>query len=279
MRKYIDIASILSEARMMWHDYKEPYVLVEGISDKLFLSTFIGETHKIVFRILDGWENVYSAISQAKTSNFPQVLGIIDRDYHEITGDGIVSSDQLLFTDEKDIEMMLFLSGAYDRFLKVCGSSEKMQVVKDPRMIIEDAAFPIGALRILALLNGYSFCFDGLSLKDFVDKSNLTVDIDKMISNVVQRSRSKGISITVSEEVIKASVHKIMSSEDRVKCCNGHDVFDLICIAMSKMFATSSSNAYSSEDIFNYLLVGYPKEEFFQTALYRSLETHLSRIV
>ena len=278
MRRYIDIASILTEARMMWHDYKEPYVLVEGASDKLFLSTLIGESRKIVFRALDGWENVNKAILQAKASDFSQIVGIIDKDYHEIIRDGVTPSDQLLFTDANDIEMMLFFSGAFDKFLKVCGSSDKVQAIQDPRAIVETAAFPIGALRILSLSKGYCFCFDGLSLKDFVDKNDLTVDVDKMINTVVQRTRSKGTKVLVAEADIKDNVTRIMSSEKQENCCNGHDVFDIICIAMTKLFASSSSKTYSSEDIFQYLLVGYPKEEFFQTTLYNSLETYLSRI-
>ena len=279
MRRYIDVASILTEARMMWSDYKEPYVLVEGISDKLFLSTFIEDERKIVYRVVDGWENVNSAILQAKDSKFTQIVGIIDRDYHEIVGDGVVPSDQLLFTDAKDIEMMLFLSGAFDKFLRVCGSCDKVEAIQNPRAIIEAAAFPVGALRILSLSKGYCFCFDGLSLRDFVDKNNLSVDIDKMISVVVQRTISKGSRVTVAEKEIKDDVLKIISSENQANCCNGHDVFDLICLAMTKLFATSSSKAFSSEDIFQYLLVGYPKEDFFQTSLYNSLDTYLNRII
>jgi len=278
MRRFIDIASIITEARMMWCDCKVPYVLVEGASDKLFLSTLLGEAHKVILRDLGGWENVNNAIQQAKSSNFPQIVGIIDKDYHDLIGDAITPSDQLLFTDENDIEMMLFSSTAFDRFLKVCGSDDKVNAIPDPREVIKTAAYPIGALRILSLSEGYYLRFDGLNLKDFVERNNLAVDVNKMIHNVVQRTISRGTRITVPEEEIKNNVLRIMSIENHASFCNGHDVFNLICLAMTKLFATSSSKEYSEEDIFHYLLVGYPKEDFFKTSLYNSLEAHLSRV-
>ena len=108
MQKYLDESSILAEAKMMYHDYHEVYILIEGKSDKVFFDTLIGKVPNIRFRPVNGWENVYNAIYKAQDeSQFP-IAGIIDQDYHLLLQDGIEESEQLFFTDSNDIEMMLY---------------------------------------------------------------------------------------------------------------------------------------------------------------------------
>ena len=112
MRKYIDTVSELCEARMMWESYHEAYVFVEGTSDRRFFSTILGHVPHISFRALDGWERVVSVIDLAKKAGFSYTFGIIDKDYHAVINDGFGENEQLAFTDNNDIEMMLVLSSA-----------------------------------------------------------------------------------------------------------------------------------------------------------------------
>lgn len=277
MRRYIDNASILTEARMMWSDYKKSYVLVEGESDKLFLSLFLDKKDSILIRVVNGWENVRDTIMLAQSNCFPQIIGIIDKDYHAILNDGVEPCEQLLFTDEKDLEMMLFLSGAFDKFLRVCGSNDKVCTIENPRAVLESAAFPIGILRMISLSKGYNLLFDGLKIKDFVDKNDLSINIDEMIRVVLQRTRSNGTQVLATEEELKNSMKNIIKCENKTDYCNGHDIFDIICLSMTKLFASYSTGTFNSDDIFRYLLVGYSKEDFFRTALYNDIKAHLKK--
>ena len=208
----------------MWESYRDAYVLVEGETDRTFYSALLGAIPHIQFRALNGWENVSNTINLAIKASFSHVLGIIDRDYHAIANDGIEEHTQLAFTDSNDIEMMLITSSAYDKFLKVCGSNAKVDSYQDIRAPVLTAAFPLGILRALSLLNGYNLYFDGIACKDF---------------------------------------------------CNGHDVLDILSLAMTKAFASASANEYSPESIFNYLLMGYHRTEFEKSALYGKFDTWL----
>lgn len=268
MQKYIDAATILSEARMMWSGYQEKYILVEGETDRLFLNTVLGEIPRVRIRAVGGWELVYNTISQAQKEEFVQLLGIIDKDYHVINKDEITESKQLAFTDMNDIEMMLFMSKAYDKFLKICGSESKLKVCPDTRAIILSAAFFVGVLRSISLKNQYCFNFDGIECKDFVDKNNLILNLDKLVEKIIQRTRSNGTTVTVSNEEVKRII--LITKEDKKaeEYCNGHDVMDIIGIAMTKVFASASSKEYSPEVIFNYLLMGYTSEEFQKSKMY-----------
>lgn len=271
IEKYIDASTILSEARMMQTDCHETYILVEGESDKVFFTTLIGSLSNIRFRPVNGWERVHSTISKAQQEGYTNILGIIDKDYHCLINDGVVEHNQLLFTDNNDIEMMLFNSTAFEKFLAVCGSRTKIEVHANPREPILNAACCIGALRAISLQNKYYFHFDGFECKDFVNKNTLVPDRNKLIEKIIQRTRSKGTLITVTDEILKEQIEGFCQTYCSHELCNGHDVLDILSIAMTKLYATASSNQYNSESIFNYLLVGYTAEEFQKSELYRKL--------
>lgn len=110
MQKYIDEYTLLAEAKMMYQDCHESYILVEGKTDKIFFTVLMGSQSNIRFRPVSGWERVHKTILLAQKEGFKNILGIIDKDFHVLLQDGITENDQLFFTDSNDIEMMLFNS-------------------------------------------------------------------------------------------------------------------------------------------------------------------------
>lgn len=271
MQKYINAAVILSEAMMMQKDYHETYILVEGESDKIFFNTLVDADTNIRFRPVNGWKQVYDTISLARQKEYTNVLGIIDRDYHLLVQDGVIEDDQLLFTDSNDIEMMLFYSNSFQKFLIVCADANKLNGYIDPRMPILRAAAYLGALRAISLTNQYNFCFDGFECKDFVNRSSLTADCKQLVERIIQRTRSKGIQVTVTKEELELQIQVFIQEHDICFLCNGHDVMDILGIAMSKLYASSSANQYTVDILFKHLLMGYSTEEFQKSQLYKKL--------
>jgi hypothetical protein len=272
MQEYIDAPSILSEAKMMWNVNKKLYICVEGKTDKIFFNSLITDKYSIQIRVLKGWEKVKDVISLAREENYTKVLGIIDKDYHYINNDGIVPNEQLLITDDNDIEMMLFNSTAYDKFLEVCGQENKLKLFDDKRLKILEAAFPIGAFRSISLANNYCLCFDGFDYKSVMDRENLSIDVEKLIKKIIQRTCSKGKKVNLNKEKIINQISLIKSDKNITSYCNGHDILDMICIAMTKLYATASANEYNPTTIFNYLLMGYSFNEFKETSLHKEIK-------
>lgn len=279
MRKYIDASSILTEAKMMWVGYHEAYVLVEGESDISFFNTFFNNQCNIHFRSVNGWEQVYNTILLAQKEAFTHILGVIDSDYHQIIQDGVLENDQLFFTDSHDIEMMLFLSNSYEKFLIVCANEKKLKAYTDMRSPIIHAASYLGALRAISLLNQYNFHFEGFECKDYIDRNTLSPDRKKLIEKIVQRTRSKGTEVKVTNDIIEMQVESFINEHGAQPVCNGHDVLEILCIAMVKLYASSSSNHYSAESLFNHLLMGYSNEEFQKSMLSRKLNNWIHTYV
>ena len=279
MRKYIDTVSELCEARMMWESYHEAYVFVEGTSDRRFFSTILGHVPHISFRALDGWERVVSVIDLAKKAGFSYTFGIIDKDYHAVINDGCGENEQLAFTDNNDIEMMLVLSSAYDKFLQVCGNEEKISMHQDARTPVLTAAFPVGILRAISLSQRYCLDFDGIECKDFVSRDNLYMNTDMLIQKIFHRTQSKGTRIDVSVEDLKSQLEHLQTSAVPIDYCNGHDVLDILCLAMTKLFSSASANQYTPRNVFDYLLMSYSFDEFKGSKLYAKLNVWLQRFI
>ena len=271
MQKYIDGSTILTEAKMMYHDYHETYILIEGESDKTFFTTLLGTPSNIRFRPVKGWERVHNTILLAQKESYSPIAGVIDRDYHSLLQDGVEENEQLFFTDSNDIEMMLFESSSFDKFLSVCADENKIKDYDAPRLPVLESASHLGALRALSLFHQYHFHFDGFECKDYINRNSLDPDDTKLVEKITQRTRSKGTPVTVTTEILKSQIEEFTQQHNAQCLCNGHDVLDILSIAMTKLYASASSSQYNADALFDYLLMGYYVEEFQESRLYKTL--------
>lgn len=268
MQKYIDEYTILAEAKMMYQDCHETYILVEGQTDKTFFDVLVGRQSNVRFRPVSGWERVHKTILLAQKERFNNILGIIDKDFHVLLHDGVTENNQLFFTDSNDIEMMLFNSVSLEKFLAIYADQNKLNAGEKPRNRILNAASCLGALRVVSLVNRYNLRFDGFECKDFIDRNTLLPDSKKLIKKITQRTISNGTSVSVTEEVLESQASDLMQVYYPHDLCNGHDVLDILGIAMTKCFSSLPATQYNPDTIFGYLLMGYSDNEFHETQLY-----------
>lgn len=271
MQKYIDEYTILAEAKMMYQDCHETYILVEGQTDKTFFDVLVGRQSNVRFRPVSGWERVHKTILLAQKERFNNILGIIDKDFHVLLHDGVTENNQLFFTDSNDIEMMLFNSVSLEKFLAIYADQNKLNAGEKPRNRILNAASCLGALRVVSLVNRYNLRFDGFECKDFIDRNTLLPDSKKLIKKITQRTISNGTSVSVTEEVLESQASDLMQVYYPHDLCNGHDVLDILGIAMTKCFSSLPATQYNPDTIFGYLLMGYSNNEFHETQLYNKL--------
>ena len=269
MKQFVTERTFSNEAKMLWNDYKFGTVLVEGETDILFLSSVITDYKNIKYRSVCGWENVVKTSVLAKSEGFTKLIGVIDKDYHELLSD-LKSECNLLFTDKNDLESMLFYSTAFEKFLHICGSTDKLQAIEDPRRIILDAAIAIGKLRVLAQKYSVPLKFEGIEYTKFIDKKSLKADANRLVELVCNRTCSNGTVVRFCEVWSQYEDDFISSLKD--ECINGHDVLNIVCVAMQKVFATYSATYFSENNVLTHLLMGYGNAEFRKTVLYESID-------
>lgn len=224
---------------------------------------------------MNGWEKVCKIVSDAQEKNFDALCGIIDKDCHELLDDGIEATDRLFFTDESDIEMMLFFSSAYDKLLMAYQLEDKLKQSGDTRSMVLRAAKPLGKLRLISLKNDYHLNFNefecgskwlGPFKKQKTVQREISPDIEKMVERVISRSSSK-------PNMSNPELCEQIRQEESIYY-NGHDVLDILAYAVKVV--TNNSNertkGWTSGDMIEpILLTGYPSEEFQKTKLYSSI--------
>lgn len=272
MKEYITEDLIVDEAIMLIIDNKRPYILVEGESDKTLYGILFSKD-KATFRRLSGWENVVKVVKCANGRKVNGIAGIIDRDYHELLQDGVLRIPNIYHTDENDLELMLLCSSAFDKFISLSASTEKVNSADECRNRIIQATAQLGALRYVSIRDEIGLAFHNMDMTKFVDKSTLDVDIINYINKVCARSRSQGISLCESIPTIVAKVKEALSNFHPKQLCNGHDAMTVLAVSLQKAYGNYSTNEYSEERLFETLSMGYNMSLFSETKLFTSLCT------
>ena len=217
--------------------------------------------------IASGKNNAIKALSiLEKEDNFRRVVAVIDADFSRIEQQ-IPHSNNLFLTDEHDLEMMLIKSAAFDKLLKERGSEEKIKAfTEDIRETLLKLGQEIGKLRWLSLRNKLDLKFEGLNFKNFIDKENLSINIDKLIISIKNHSQKPSL----DEQQIKQDLSVISDeNHDPWQLCCGHDFISILAIALCKVLGTWNANDVKTEVLERELRLAYELSYFYQTQIYQ----------
>lgn len=276
MRELIRLTSIQTEMQMLYKDYGIRSIAVEGGRDRRILEYYF-PCEDIKIKYVGGWENVVSLISSANSIGENFVIGVIDADFHRIstmTGHEINSIDHIVYTDYHDIEMILFALPAYIKYLRLNANREKISAIADFRMVIIDQAKFIGALRLFSLENELNLWFSEIDYDRFISRRDCTLNLDVLISYILARTSShNGQAVSINKEAIIAGICAYLKKGYcKYDLCNGHDVLNLIAIAMRSVFASKNALETTEDSIFEALLLALDESDFKNTDLYKSID-------
>ena len=245
MREQITPDRIANSIRLLRSDHEGVFLIVEGHSDKLIYERLVNK-QEVRITIASGKNNAIKALSILEKENFCRVVAVIDADFSRIEQQ-ITDSNNLFLTDEHDLEMMLIKSAAFDKLLKERGSEEKIAAFsKDIRETLLKLGQEIGKLRLLSLRNKLDLKFEGLNFSKFIDKKNLSIDIDKLIISIKNHSQK----LSLDEQQIKQDLSVISDeNHDPWQLCCGHDFISILAIALCKVLGTSNNNDFKKENL------------------------------
>lgn len=265
MREQITPDRIANSIRLLRSDHEGVFLIVEGHSDKLIYERLVNK-QEVRITIASGKNNAIKALSILEKENFCRVVAVIDADFSRIEQQ-ISDSNNLFLTDEHDLEMMLIKSAAFDKLLKERGSEEKIAAFsKDIRETLLKLGQEIGKLRLLSLRNELDLKFEGLKFGKFIDKKNLSIDIDKLIISIKNHSQK----LSLDEQQIKQYLSVISDeNHDPWQLCCGHDFISILAIALCKVLGTWNANDVKKEDWERELRLAYELSYFYQTQIYQ----------
>ena len=267
--------AIANEIRMMKD--KKFYVLVEGNFDAKFYRQFFNKDKTIV-KQCGGKETVIAVYEILKSVlNNVNVIFILDRDFDIFLGTNIVN-EKVFYTDFHDLDIMLMQADAFEKFLDYDCRMDCVEKYKQENNVSElkthifTIARTIGALRLISYRDAYNFKFKSIDFKNFIDKKKLSLDLNKFIKEVKNKSQCPNIDENEIFNKLKVPINL-----DSCLLNNGHDIISIMSEGMKCAFSKNSNNKYVPEAIQDKFLYGCNTDKFKQYSLYTSLKSYCDK--
>jgi hypothetical protein len=201
-------------------------------------------------------------------------VGLIDKDFGEILNEEI-GSDNIIFTDKNDLEVTIFASDVFERFvaeycnIRILGAFEEGKGESVREALIRIASIT-GALRCLSKLEGWNLRFDQMSFM-FEQRRDIEIIIHQQIGHL--RGRSQGTTMPSNEQVETLYMRFRDAYPGAIRYVSGHDLCEIICKGVHDVFGRAhvelKRSAIAVEEVFR---AAFSVENFRATALYQHLK-------
>jgi hypothetical protein len=271
MQQHITDHAIANAVRMKRSLFVGVFLIVEGVGDKRIYGLVIDhEACKI--EVAYGRDNVLGAISILNSGSFSGVLGIVDADADRLAAE-IPLQENVFWTDLHDLECMILNSRAFDRVLDEFGTEERIAKFTEKRspLVARElavSAVPVGCLRLLSIRDGLALKFEGITFSRFVKTPEIQIDVSKLVREVTNNSQKHHLN---QQEIAGAVVHAMQQNHDPWQISCGHDIVELLSLALRKTFCAESSGEVAPERLERSLRLAYSAADLRNTRLFRAV--------
>ncbi|GHT94633.1 hypothetical protein FACS1894141_1670 [Spirochaetia bacterium] len=259
------------------------YLLVEGEKDSKLYNKFI-DLKNVRIRIAFGCKKVMETLTILENRLFDRRIGIIDRDFYTLYED-IPQLENLFITDYHDIEVMMFISNAFDNMLRIYTTEEKITEFertrqKSTRDIIFELSNNIGYLKLAEKKYNFGLVFkpekvDGNQIKynDIISDKMTYKGDSALVRTIVNYSWNKRVKMLNETEILEKYLLEKQSVYDNKQLSNGHDLSNIIFIFLKKTVRSTNKSLFDFNTIEDNLILAYEYGYFKTSALYNSIET------
>jgi hypothetical protein len=273
MRQFLTPSSIAAAIRMLRSTFTGSFLLVEGDVDARLYGRLVDRTACHV-QICNNRANVVCVVKILDRGGFVGHLGIIDKDFAPLIDETHYASENLLGTDENDIELTILCSDTLERFLSEYGNPTKIMAVENDRkeklrdVLIRSASL-IGTLLLLSRVKGWNLDFDGMTIR-FTERT-LDIDLDRQIEHL--RGRSQGTTMPDLAQV-KAEMSELANRQSRViSHTRGCDLCEVLSKGVHDVFGRNHHKlARGGVAVEEIVRAGYSRENFAQTRLFAAIK-------
>lgn len=278
MREYLTDDSFANTIRLIRvASAQKSFLIMEGDTDARVLKRFVGSECHI--QVCNGRSSVINTVFILDAAKVCGCLGIVDKDFSDLLGLD-VGSDNILLTDLNDLELLIFNSDAFDRFIAEYGNEDKIDIFqKEKQLLIRDilvrSASALGTLRYLSLRNGWGLDFEGMTIR-FSERRDVEIDLVQQIEHLRGRSKNRSLPDTkIVQQEIDRAVHKFPNTLTRV--C-GHDLCEIISKGIFDVFGRAhvklGKGGNAVEEV---LRTAFTQENFSKTQLFAKIKAWESR--
>ncbi len=273
MRESTTPYTVANEVRMMRTNHKGTMVIVEGPSDKIAYRNLLDQNAcRIV--IAHGCENATGALQILEDENFDGILTIIDADFRHVEKRASPSPN-LLTTDLHDLECMMMASPALDKVLSEFAEPSRLKAFEERigRSFVDTIlrnTMIIGYFRWLSLRDQLRLSFKDLSFGKFVERSDLQIDVPRLIEEVKNNSQQHGL----DDRDIRSQIESLRDPQhDPWQICCGHDLVAVLSFALRRTIAARNPTDVKPEALERALRLAYESVYFRDSELYKSIRS------
>lgn len=259
IKNEIDSDFIFGTIKFDSSTHSKPYVLVEGSSDEIFYSKFF-RNDEIEFQNCFGKENLLDAIDKVnKTPDLKdRVIGIADKDFDFL--ETPISTENLVYTDCHDLEMMCIVSQGFENFVREYFSVSKLKSsgfdnANSLREYILELASHLSRLKIVSKQEELNLAFKAsgerkkeLPYEKFICKKDFIYLGDRELIKAVKQYYNQALSLNTID-VIGLMKNLDIDSHPICDIVNGHDFSKILVIGLNKKLGTSKFKNCSTDEV------------------------------
>lgn len=231
---------IVTEIQMSHSNRK--WLILEGDTDeKIFLARPLSSVARTV--VAKGWENVLYVVTSCDDFERKVVLGLIDRDYRDFDSSQ-PSHSNLVITDYRDIENILFESNALVRVYTEYGSRTKLPCdhcgsldYSQIRDVLSKVAIRLGRFRAYCHKHQIAISFKEIEHTKFVDDRTLQLNSSAFLRHLKGNPDNNGIEID-SHWNSSSGDWLPESLNTPVLVRHGHDLMAMVAVSLRRKWGT-----------------------------------------
>lgn len=271
MKETVTPHSVANTVRLIRTQRKQCVIITEGDTDARVLKRFI-DPISCRIEIGHGKDNVLGAMEILQQAKVDGILSIVDKDCFLVSASN--SGPNVLVTDSHDLETMMFQTNAFEKVLSELGSEDKIkqharEKGKHVLNVLLEASLPIGFLRLASQQNGLNLKFEGCDYGSFIEKDNLTIDVTKLVRNIVNKTQNHSLDQTGMLSMIEVEARRGLNPWD-VAC--GHDLSNILALGLRKALGSCNAHSINGFSLEASLRLAYEDSYFRMTQLYRSMQ-------
>lgn len=280
------IEEIITELSMTY-SFKM-HLILEGDDDRRFFRASLKGVDKVNLLCVWGADIVMNVIHEIDklrpTTRISPTLGIIDRDYRIPLGT-LLQSPNLITSDARDFECMMFGSPSFDAVLAEFGSDKKIDALGGCVPIAAAAiasARTVGRIRYNTMKLRNATTFQLLELPRIVDPKTLAIDPDELIKHLNARQGANGFPLSANaiENANEACASAVCNMgqpyfKHDLLLCRGHDLMEILAIGFRSLFGSRSARESSRENVETLFRLNYVAH-FKSTPMAKSIEAWLA---
>lgn len=186
------VADLVSRLRLDHAARARGVVVVEGPSDRDVYARAFGIDKRRIFAAA-GRVNVLRVARTLTDRPLRGVTCVADRDFDDAASE-FSDSEFVVFSDNADMDMMLFACSVLDRVVEAWGTRAKLKKAGGPaslRTRVVRCVAPLSSLRAANVLERWGLAFKDLSVVDLVDRDCLELNVRSVAAKLANASVSR----------------------------------------------------------------------------------------